>query len=597
MSEAAGVGARAPAAPPARGAATLRVSVGQCSEAGRKTVNQDFHGCLHPNGTALACKGVAVALADGISTSAVSAVAAETAVKNFLDDYYATPESWPVKKAGQRVLAAINSWLFAQTRKGPHRFDLERGYVCTFSAVVIKGRHAHLFHVGDARIAYLSGERLEPLTTEHRLWVSASQSYLSRALGMREHLELDYHHYRVEEGAILVLMTDGVYEHVTDADIARAVHDHGADLDRAARRIVDTALTQGSDDNLTVQIVRIDRLAPPGLDSLRDQAAELPFPPALHPRQVLDGYRIVREIHSSPRSHVYLAEEPASGRQVVLKTPSVERRDDPAYLERLLMEEWVAARIDSPHLVKPAPSASRRTRLYTVFEYIDGQTLEQWLHDHPQPDLATVRRIVEQVAKGLRALHRREMIHQDLRPANILLDRDGNVTLIDFGAVRVKGLAEIALPDTERQILGTAPYTAPEYFLGEPGTPRADLYSLGVIAYQMLSGRLPYGTTVAKTTRPGARGALRYRSLREANPAIPPWVDGCLKKAVHPKPAQRYESLSEFLYDLTHPNPRFVDDRGAPLLERHPLRFWQGLSLLLFVALLALAATHPAVTG
>ena len=572
---------------------TLRVAVGQCSAKGAKPINQDFHGCVHPDDALLVSKGVAIALADGISSSEVGQIAAETAVKSFLADYYATSEAWSVKTAAQRVLAATNSWLHAQTRKGPHRLDLDRGYVCTFSAVVIKSASAHLFHIGDARIAYLCGDRLEPLTEDHRLWVSADKSYLSRALGMQERLELDYHCYDVEEGATLVLMTDGVYEHIPDAEITQAIREHAQDLDLAARQIVDRALANGSDDNLTIQIVRVDQLPPPDLDALGEQAINLPFPPELRPNSVLDGYRILREIHSSARSHVYLAEDQNSGHRVVLKTPSTDQRDAPDYLERFLMEEWIARRLDNPHVLKAYVDTGQRSCLYTVFEYLEGQTLEQWMHDNPRPDLETVRDIVEQIARGLRALHRQEMIHQDLRPANVMIDRDGAVRLIDFGSARIAGIAEIARVTPAQYILGTAQYTAPEYFLGEPGTPQADLFSLGVIAYQMLSGGLPYGPDVARATSRAAQNKLRYRPLRESEHGVPAWIDGCLKKAVQPRPVKRYDTLSEFLYDLRHPNPAFAHARGAPLLERNPLLFWKGLSLLLFLIVLALMLTHP----
>ncbi len=585
---------RAPRAPDALKAGNaLRIEVGQCSDKGAKDVNQDFHGCVHPRGSLLARKGVVVALADGISSSEVSQVAAETAVKSFITDYYATAEAWSVKTAVHRVLAAINSWLYAQSRHGPHRFDLNRGYVCTFSAVVLKATSAHVFHIGDARIAYLSGERLEPLTEEHRLWVAHDKSYLSRALGMRERLELDYRRYNVEEGATLVLMTDGVYEHVSERDIARVIREHGDNLDLAARRIVDRARRNGSTDNLTIQIVRVDQLPVPELDVVGERAALLPFPPALRANSLLDGYRILRNIHSSARSHVYLADELNTRRPVVVKTPSVDQRDNPDYLERFLTEEWVARRLDNPHLLKAPSDGGRRSALYTVFEYVEGQTLEQWMRDNPRPPLERVRGIVEQIVKGLRALHRQEMIHQDLRPANIMIDRHGGIKLIDFGSVRVAGIAESGGPMGRQQRLGTAQYTAPEYFLGEPGTPRSDQFALGVICYQMLSGRLPYGAGVARATSRAAQRKLRYRPLGNRDRAIPQWVDGCVRKAVHPNPSKRYDTLSEFLHDLRHPNPALVAARGAPLIERHPLLFWKLLSLTLFLLVLALVVTHP----
>src|SRR6185436_1686839 len=130
----------------------------------------------------------------------------------------------------------------------------------------------------------------------------------------------------------------------------------------------------------------------------------------------------------------------------------------------------------------------RQKYLYVVTEFVDGQTLPQWMIDHPKPDLETVRGIVEQIARGLQAFHRREMLHQDLRPENIMIDKTGTVKIIDFGSTKVAGVSE-ATPSIDRNdMLGTAQYTAPEYFLGESGTPRSDIFSLGVITFQMLSG-------------------------------------------------------------------------------------------------------------
>src|SRR3982751_5876364 len=137
--------------------AELKISVGQHSDKGRKPVNQDFHGVLFPKEPLLSLKGVAVLLCDGISSSSVSSVASESTVKSFLTDYYCTSESWSVKTSAHRVIAATNSWLHAQTRRSDHRYEQDKGYVCTLSALVIKGSVAHLFHVGDSRIYRVNG--------------------------------------------------------------------------------------------------------------------------------------------------------------------------------------------------------------------------------------------------------------------------------------------------------------------------------------------------------------------------------------------------------------------------------------------------------
>ncbi len=571
----------------------LSITTGQYSDKGHKPLNQDFHAVMTPTEPLLSSKGIALALADGVSSSEVSQQASETSVTGFLQDYYCTSESWSVKTSVQRVLHATNSWLYAQNRAGPYRYDIERGYVCTFSAMVLKSATAHIFHAGDARIYRLAGGTLEQLTEDHRVWLSPEKSYLSRALGMRDRLELDYHSLAIAPGDTFVLATDGVYEFVAPDVMHDTIANAQHDLDQAARLIVAQALEWGSIDNLTIQIVRVDQLPLGDINELHQQASALPFPPELRPRMRFDGYLITREVHHSHRSHVYLATDEATNEQVILKVPSVSMRDDAAYLESFLMEEWVARRVDNAHLLKASAPGRQRNYLYTITEFIDGQSLAQWMIDNPQPDLETVRSIVEQIARGLQALHRQEMLHQDLRPNNIMIDATGTVKIIDFGAVRVAGIAEIAGIAQQQHILGTLQYTAPEYFLGEPGTQRSDLFSLGVIVYQMLSGRQPYGVSVARANTPAAQRRLQYQSVRESERAIPAWVDGAIRKAVHPNPTKRYAELSEFIYDLRHPNPVYVREDQAPLMERNPLLFWKGLSLILFVVVLALLVTHP----
>ncbi|MGM0544455.1 MAG: protein kinase domain-containing protein [Pseudomonadota bacterium] len=573
---------------------TLSISLGQWSDKGQKPSNQDFYGACLPDDTQRRQKGIAVALADGISSSAVSRDAAEAAVGGFLTDYYATPAPWSVKSSAQRVLQATNAWLYAQTRQSQYRYDMDRGYVCTLSAMVIKSATAHLFHVGDCRIYQLAGKTLEPLTEDHRFWASREVSHLSRAMGASQHLELDYRAVSLSEGDVFLLASDGVYEWLSPQVMATLIQDHAADLEAGAKALVDAALANGSDDNLTAQLVRIETLPDREADELFESLGSLPSPPELRPNGELDGLQIIRPLHASARSHVYLAHDPQADQHVVVKTLATELAEDPASVERFVREEWIARRLHNAHVLSAPAQRGPRHYLYTVWEYIEGQTLTQWMRDHPDPELADVRDIIEQVAKGLRAFHRLEMLHQDVRPDNIMIDRHGTVRLIDFGAARVAGISETGHPSTETDpILGTAQYTAPEYFLGEPGTSRSDLYSLAVIAYQMLTGTLPYGTEVAKTRTRAAQRKLAYQSAISENRALPAWVDPVLKKALHPNPDQRYPALSEFIFELRTPSPGTLKQSRPPLLERDPARFWQWLCALLGFIIVALLANMP----
>lgn len=560
----------------------LKISIGGATDKGVKEINQDFIGSYSPTEPQLSAKGIALAMADGISSSKVSQEASEAAVNSFLEDYYCTSDSWSVKTSAQKVIQSINSWLYSQTRNSPYRFDKDKGYVCTFSALVLKSNTAHLFHSGDTRIYRLCGKQLEQLTKDHRRVISAEVSYLTRALGIDQTFEIDYQSQLLEQGDIYIIATDGVYEFLTNKQMVSTILTADT-LVNAADSIIEQALTLGSDDNLSVQIVRIDNVPEYQLDEVH-QLTMLPLPPRLSPRMQFDGYEILREIYISSRSHVFLALDNDTQETVVIKTPSTELRNDSQYLERFMLEEWIAKRINNPHVAKAIIPKRKRNYLYLVTEFIDGISLNQWMIDNPKPKLEQVRKIIEQTAKGLQAFHRQEMTHQDLRPANIMIDTNDTVKIIDFGSTFIAGVTDA---NTEEIMRGTMRYSAPEYFLGHLGTQTSDLYSLAVITYQMLSGKFPYGSEIAQANSVSAQRKLSYKSIIDDESELPMWIDDTLEHALKVDPLKRYPVVSEFIHDLRQPNKLFLAKTKPPLIQRDPVMFWQWISLILFFIVIA----------
>jgi serine/threonine protein phosphatase PrpC len=548
------------------------VRAGQCSEAGVKDSNEDSCGIRIPDEPLLLTKGLAAVIADGMSGSEAGREAADACVQGFLSDYYSTPESWSVETSGAKVLTALNRWLFGQ---GQQFYGSARGMVTTCSILVIKSDVGYLFHVGDTRIYRLREGELEQLTRDHRSQVVGDRAYLSRALGIDVNLEIDFRRVPLEPGDTFLLTTDGVHDLLPARDLAEHLTGAGTDCEAAARAIVAAALTAGSKDNVTCQVLYIERPPAPAADSFYRALTELPFPPPLEPGMVLDGYKVLRELHASKRTQVYLALDTLDGTEVVLKTPSVNYEDDAEYIDAFLHEEWVGRRINSPHVLRVLEPHGRRRCLYYVTEHVGGRTLRDWMNDNPRPALAEVRDIVRQIAAGLRAFHRLEMIHQDLKPENILVDPHGTVKIIDFGSTKIAGIEEIASPLARDNLLGTRQYAAPEYLLGYPGSNVSDIYSLGSIAYELLTGHLPYGRDLSARSL----GRARYKSVREWNPQVPAWMDAALRKAVSTDPRKRQALLSELVQDLTQPNAALVSERLPPLLERNPAAFWRWLAL------------------
>ncbi|WP_069469701.1 bifunctional protein-serine/threonine kinase/phosphatase [Candidatus Marithrix sp. Canyon 246] len=533
----------------------ISITIGQYSEAGRKQINQDAFGVFSPPEPLLSTKGIVAVIADGVSCSEAGDQASKAAVENFLNDYFSTPESWTVKTAGQKILTAMNSWLYGQ---GYHLYGTNKGLITTLSALVIKSTKAYLFHIGDSRIYRLREGKLKCLTQDHRIQVSKDKQYLSRALGIELHLKIDYRELAVEEGDQFIFVTDGVYEYVTDNFILESIIEN--DLNQACEKLSKLAFSNDSPDNLTCQIVRVDNLPTQDIDGFYQQLTELPFPPALDQGMILDGYKVIRELYASNRTQLYLAVDQETNKKLVLKTPSMNFEDDPAYIDLFLHEQWVGKRINHPHVMKVYEHKKHRKFLYSATEYIEGQTLRQWMNDHPKASLVETREIVNQIKNGLRAFHRMEMIHQDIKPENIMIDQDGTVKIIDFGSTKIAGLEEITTPLERISLLGTKNYTAPESLLGYSGSTQTDIFALGVITYEMLTGKLPY------------KNKLNYISAS----SIPIWVDNVLRKAVHPDPKKRYDTATEFIKALDKP----TSSQSSFILDKS---FWKRSAVISFM--------------
>jgi len=563
----------------------MQFSVGQCSRAGKKESNDDCIGIRIPTGSLQSTKGVVAVVADGVSAAEAGKEAAETCVQNFLSDYYCTPESWSVKKSAQQVLTALNRWLFGQ---GQHFIEAQRGYVSTFSAVVFKSRTAHVFHVGDSRVYRFRAGELEQLTQDHATRISREQSYLTRAMGLEMRLDIDYRTVELRIGDVFILTTDGVHDFVRPHEIAAVIntsvaHQPDARLEQACERLVFDALANNSGDNLSVQILRVDSLPFENPDDIYRRLTALPFPPALSRGMQIDGLVIEREIHASSRSQLYIVRDAETGARCLMKTPSINFNDDAAYIERFIMESWIGARISSPYVARIVENDRHKTSLYYLLEYVDGLTLGRWMKENPKPAMQEVIYFTDQIAKALRAFHRRETLHQDLKPDNIMIDKSGVIRVIDFGSCLVAGVAEITLPIQREIALGTEQYAAPEYRVGVTPSTRSDQFSLAVIVYEMLTGKLPYdGKYIVKRGRVG-RDEPRYVPANEINPMVPIWIDAAVHKALSLDPDQRYAEIDEFITDLKRPNASLVNARQGAWLARTPPHVWQILVLLLLI--------------
>ena len=567
---------------------TLKVSIGQYSTAGVKQQNQDFHGVYLPEGHVLKQKGIACVIADGIGSSNVSHLAAETAVGSFLSDYYSTSDAWSTQTSAERVIRATNSWLYAQTQQSQGRFDKDRGYVCTLSALILKQQQAHVFHVGDSRIYRIRDHEIELLTHDHRVWLSSKEHYLSRALGADYRIEIDYRNIELKEKDIFLLMTDGVYEFVTDQQLLDLTL-IDADLNQLAKAFVEKALEQGSDDNLSFQVIRVEQL--PELNQFHIQQ-DYVFPQQLSKGEVFEGYVIDKILHQNHRSCLYLAHD-TQQQPLVIKTLGVDLQQDKYAVEQFQLEDWVSKRLKHDNLMQCYPHNTEKKYLFQCYEYLQGETLAQWLHRQEKPlNLDEILPILQQTALALNAMHRLEMLHQDIRPKNIIVlntESAMKIKLIDYGSTAVRGLVEIN-PKNANRPLGTLAFMAPEYFIDHSPSVHSDQFSLAVMAYYLLTKQLPYGTDLARCNSLKQMKKVQYHSIRKYRPDLPIWLDKILGQALSIEPTHRFEALSELIHNLMHPSKELLNSKPPAIIERDPLRFWQisctvlGLLFLLSIA-------------
>ncbi len=550
----------------------LKINIAQSSDAGIKKNNEDSYGIVTPEGQLLENKGITAIVSDGMGSCAHPKEASEYVVKGFFSDYYSTPESWTVKTSGAKVLTALNSWLYGKSTN-----DHAKAYVATFSALIFKSTTAHILHIGDSRIYRIRDGNIEQLTTDHRIWITKEKNYLSRAVGVDLHLDIDYKTVDVELDDVFIMTTDGVHDYIQDKQILDIVS-QSTHLNIVSDQLMSTALSQGSHDNVTCQIIHIEELPSQEANEVINDLVRLPFPPDLSPGMIIDGYKVLEEFQSSSTSQLYLVERVTSKKTMLMKTPSVNYEDDPSYIDRFHMEEWAGKRIYNPNVMVTYEQKTKRTCQYFLIEYIDGITLAEWIIQHPNPEIKKVCDIINQIIHGLRGIHRLEMLHRDLKPDNIMIQKNGTVKIIDLGAIKVAGIQEISSPVERIELLGTKNYTAPEYLMGIAGSNKSDLFSLGVIVYEMLTGKLPYGDQSEKNIDWRSISKINYTSALMHNPMIPLWLDGAIEKAVRIDHRLRYDSLSEFLHDLTHPNESFMKN-SLPLAEKDPLVFWKFMSV------------------
>jgi len=547
---------------------------------GRREDNQDYVGIAQPSPQDLACRGVVTAVADGMGGAKGGRVAAELCVHSFMEAYYSLAETLGMEQLLDRCLDAANRWIHAMGRRDPNLAHM----ATTFSALILRGRRAHLVHVGDSRVYRLRGERLELLTADHTLNGPELDHILYRAVGLEPLLRTDYAVHTLEAHDRFLLCSDGLYGALRQAEIARILLER-ATPQSSADTLVELAFEHGSNDNITALVMDVIALPKADRQSLRETIEALPILELPTPGETVDDFQLERSLSSGRYSALFLAIDRRNGNPVVVKFPHPRVASEREYHDAFLREAWIGARVKSPwvaEILEQPPG--RQSRLYSVMPYYPGTTLEQYLGRKARIGLEPGIDLALKLCKAVHALHRQQIVHRDIKPDNILLPDGGGLKLLDLGIARLPAWDE----DQADPMPGTASYMAPELFHGERGSVASDVFALGVTLYRLFSGgAYPYGEIEPfSTPRFG-----KPRPLTGRRPDLPVWLDAALARAVAVDPDERYADAIELAFELesglSKGGGKRISSRPIPLYQRNPVLFWQLTALLLFGLLMA----------
>jgi len=577
--------------------AILLLHFGGYSHKGLKAENQDAFAAYTPkNSSEMQIKGAVASLADGVSSVKNAAKASQLSVTQFIQEYYSTSDTWSTKKSASKVLNSLNQWLYSQPHmiSNSKTYDKNQQWLTTFSSLIFKSSTGYIFHIGDSRISQYKNNKIESITRDHNQKQVGQHVILTRALGAEHHLKVDFHKIELNQDDIYILTSDGVHDFISNKELILQLANlprspSNKDLEQASETITKIAIENGSNDNVSCLLVYVEETPNKSVNEIEREILSKTIPPSLSLGTKLDNYQVIKTLHASIRSHLYLVEDLNNKSKKVIKIPSINFAEDTVYLQGFIREAWIGERVNHSNIMKIIKKNNESQFLYHVCEYIEGQTLSAWMHDNPQPSIAQVRDIISQLVSALRMFQRLDIIHRDLKPDNVMIDKFGQIKLIDYGTALVASLEEDCNLIKEDVPQGSLNYIAPETLLFMTSNNMSDLFSLGVICYEMLCGELPFKPMKTTCITQTHYSDWQYRSIKLFRPKLPLWLDLTLMRCTAPDPAIRFQAYSELLTDLTTPNLVALDEyKKQPFLQRNPVKFWQNTSILLLVILIYL---------
>jgi serine/threonine-protein kinase len=559
--------------------------------------NEDFLGFWEPaEEEQRRSHGAVAVIADGVGGQDCGEVASQMSVEVAVRLFREAKENIPPRDVLWDVINAAN---LAVYDKGMDHRDNGR-MATTLIVSIFRNTEVAIGHVGDSRAYLVQGGKAQQITADHtyaamqqKLGLISAQeaahsemrSMLMRSIGREPTVQVDLYTVRVNQGDYIVQCTDGVHQFLTEDEICEIVTH--VPPDEACKQLLALAEKRGTEDNLTVQVIRIDRVEEMmfyrGLPIYREVSQ--PMGHEVEVGQTLDGrFQITELISRSGMASIFKAKDLKTGQIVAVKVPFMQFESDPGFYSRFQREEQIGQKLNHPYILHVLPVEEEKSRPYIVMEFLQGQTLRHILRSVPQLPVADALSIASRICEALEYLHQQNIIHRDLKPENIMICDDGSIRIMDFGIAKAAGLRRLTFTGFSAA-MGTPDYMAPEQVKGKRGDARTDLYSLGAMLYEMVTGAVPF-----EGTNPYAIMNARLMgdavAPRKLNPQLSPQVEEIILHALEQKPYDRYASAAEMRAELAAPETVQLTGRCERLRPQVPWRNrWRWVRYVLLLLL------------
>jgi serine/threonine protein phosphatase PrpC len=548
--------------------------------------NEDCTGFWQPdNEEDRLVHGTIAAVADGVGGLSSGEIASRMAIDVAINTFKTAPRDGKPNQILEQIFKEANLDIY--------NFGLEAEQsrmATTLSACIFRNKEVSVGHVGDTRVYLVRNGQIKRLTSDHTYvemqlklglisredaMSSELRSVLTRTMGQNPIVQVDFAKAVLNSRDYIILCSDGLHGSFMEHEIADVVT-RMCPKD-ACDYFITTAENRGADDNISVQVVRVDEVRQTafyrGLSALYGNPkneSSVSVSREIEVGQVLDGrFEITDVIHHSGMSTVFKANDLQTGQTVALKVPLMNLEADPAFYSRFEREEEIGKVLNHPGILRIIP-VEQKSRPYIVMEYVKGQTLDRLMQTVGLLPISDTLKIASRICDALEYMHKQGVIHRDLKPSNIMLCDDGTLRIMDFGIAKTEAMRRITFGGFS-PTMGTPDYMAPEQIKGKRGDQRTDIYSLGAILYEMLTGQVPFqGPNVYAVMN--ARLVGDPPAPRSLNPEISPQIEEIILHAMERDPFRRYPSAAAMKAELDAPETVQLTGRHHRLRHAAPWR-------------------------